>query len=163
LLLCLRGDPAAGTTLASADVLLEQLGDETISTLTEPRFRTAVDASFLDGRPGPPGELRPVLRLTDGSATMVYDADLTTGVDHGARRALDLLGAATTAHHTTVVLRPGDLLIVDNDAAVHGRTAFTPRFDGTDRWLQRTFVVDDLAPSAGERAGRVITTEFAVA
>ena len=35
-----------------------------------------------------------------------------------------------------------------------------PRYDGTDRWLLRAFVVADLAPSAGERAGRVITTVF---
>ena len=44
--------------------------------------------------------------------------------------------------------------------AVHGRTPFEPRFDGTDRWLQRTFVVSDLAPSAAERRGRVIVTQF---
>jgi L-asparagine oxygenase len=104
-----------------------------------------------------------VLRLTDDTTTMVYDADLTTGEDADAQRALDLLTSAAAAHHTTVVLRPGDLLVIDNHAAVHGRTAFTPRFDGTDRWLQRTFVVDDLAPSAAERTGRVITTEFTLA
>ena len=59
-----------------------------------------------------------------------------------------------------VVLEPGDLLVIDNHVAVHGRSPFTARFDGTDRWLQRTFVVDDLAPSAAERRGRVIVTEF---
>jgi L-asparagine oxygenase len=61
---------------------------------------------------------------------------------------------------TSVVLEPGDLLVVDNNVAVHGRSPFTPRFDGYDRWLQRSFVVTDLAPSAGQRVGRVITTEF---
>ena len=61
---------------------------------------------------------------------------------------------------TSVVLEPGDLLVVDNNVAVHGRSPFTARFDGTDRWLQRSFVVADLAPSAGERDGRVITTQF---
>ena len=45
--------------------------------------------------------------------------------------------------------------------AVHGRSSFPARFDGTDRWLQRAFVVADLAPSAAERQGRVITTRFA--
>ena len=60
-----------------------------------------------------------------------------------------------------MVLEPGDLLVVDNAVAVHGRSPFRARFDGTDRWLQRSFVVGDLAPSAGERIGRVITTRFA--
>ncbi len=61
---------------------------------------------------------------------------------------------------TSVVLEPGDLLVVDNNVAVHGRSPFSARFDGTDRWLQRAFVVTDLAPSAADRTGRVITTEF---
>lgn len=35
------------------------------------------------------------------------------------------------------VLEPGELLLVDNDVAVHGRVPFTARYDGTDRWLKR--------------------------
>jgi L-asparagine oxygenase len=50
--------------------------------------------------------------------------------------------------------------VVDNDLAVHGRTPFKPRFDGTDRWLQRTFVVADHTAADGSREGRVITTRF---
>ncbi|WP_040838001.1 TauD/TfdA family dioxygenase [Nocardia brevicatena] len=34
-------------------------------------------------------------------------------------------------------LEPGELLLVDNDVAVHGRVPFTARYDGTDRWLKR--------------------------
>jgi L-asparagine oxygenase len=50
--------------------------------------------------------------------------------------------------------------VVDNQVAVHGRSPFRARFDGTDRWLQRTFVVPDLAASAADRTGRIITTRF---
>jgi alpha-ketoglutarate-dependent taurine dioxygenase len=60
-----------------------------------------------------------------------------------------------------VVLEPGDLLVVDNTVAVHGRSPFPARYDGTDRWLQRAFVVADLAPSAAVRSGRVVRTRFA--
>jgi L-asparagine oxygenase len=73
---------------------------------------------------------------------------------------LNELTNAIARRHTAVVLEPGDLLVIDNSVAVHGRSPFTPRFDGTDRWLQRTFVVADLSASAGERDGRVITTRF---
>ena len=38
-------------------------------------------------------------------------------------------------------LEPGDLLMVDNRRAVHARTAFRPRYDGQDRWLQRVYAV----------------------
>ena len=37
-------------------------------------------------------------------------------------------------------LAPGDVLVIDNDAAVHGRESFRARFDGTDRWLRRVSV-----------------------
>jgi L-asparagine oxygenase len=50
LLLCLRGDPAAATTLSSVHELLPQLPPELVQVLSEPRFRTAVDESYLDGR-----------------------------------------------------------------------------------------------------------------
>ncbi len=45
------------------------------------------------------------------------------------------------------VLEPGDMLIVDNRKAVHGRTGFTPRYDGEDRWLRRCFTVSDIRAS----------------
>jgi L-asparagine oxygenase len=92
--------------------------------------------------------------------SMVFDADLMIGVDPVAQEALEALSAATERCHTSVVLETGDLLVVDNNVSVHGRSPFTPRFDGTDRWLQRAFVVADLAPSASQRTGRVITTRF---
>lgn len=34
-------------------------------------------------------------------------------------------------------LQQGDLCIVNNNGALHGRSAYLPRFDGQDRWLQR--------------------------
>jgi L-asparagine oxygenase len=133
---------------------------DVVDTLFEPRFRTAVDESYLAGRPNVLGPRMAVLSGRRDTPSMVFDADLMVGVDAEADAAIRHLADVTAAHHTGVVLEPGDLLVVDNHVAVHGRSPFTPRFDGTDRWLQRTFVVTDLAPSAGERDGRVITTRF---
>ena len=82
------------------------------------------------------------------------------GTDEQAEDALAILGDALSDHRQTVALEAGDLLIIDNAMVVHGRSPFASRFDGTDRWLQRAFVVTDLAASDGERAGRVITTVF---
>ncbi|GAQ60052.1 L-asparagine oxygenase [Streptomyces scabiei] len=36
---------------------------------------------------------------------------------------------------------------------LHGRSAFTPRYDGRDRWLQRTFAFSDLRRSRDHRPG----------
>jgi hypothetical protein len=160
LLLCLRGDPAAATTLASIHEIAPQLPLNVRAVLFEPRFRTAVDESYLGARPTRLGAPMPVLTGDWDHPTMVFDADLMVGMDDEAEAALQQLAEATERCHTSVVLDAGDLLVVDNSIAVHGRTPFTPRFDGTDRWLQRTFVVCDLAASSGERDGRVVVTEF---
>lgn len=39
-----------------------------------------------------------------------------------------------------VSLAPGEVLVVDNDLAVHGRVPFRARYDGSDRWLKRASV-----------------------
>lgn len=160
LLLCLRGDERALTTLASIRELMPVMRPDVVETLFEPRFRTAVDESYLDGRPNRLGPPAPVLRGRREEPSMVFDADLMVGIDEEADEALRCLRDATERHHTAVALQAGDLLVVDNDVAVHGRTAYRPRFDGTDRWLQRSMAVCDLAPSAADRSGRIITTRF---
>ena len=161
LLLCLRGDTAARTTYASIYDVVEQLAADTVALLRQSRFRTAVDESFLNGAPprllGP----MPIISGSAESLTFVYDADLMVGVDAEAQMALEELTRVVRENEQHVILDAGDLLVIDNNVAVHGRSPFTPRFDGTDRWLQRTFVVADLAPSAAERNGRIITTSFA--
>ena len=162
LLLCLRGDPSAFTTLSSIFEVLPHLASDVVEVLFQPRFRTAVDESYLHGRGNVLGAPMAVLTGDRRRPSMVFDADLMVGLDTEADDALRVLGDATSAYHTSVALEPGDLLVVDNAVAVHGRSPFEPRFDGTDRWLQRTFVVSDLAPSAADRRGRVITTHFGV-
>lgn len=162
LLLCLRGNPDAVTTLASVHEVLHRLPGDVVDTLFEPRFRTAVDESYLHGRSNVLGEPMAVLCGDRARPSMVFDADLMVGTDTVADAALRALGDEVARHHTGLALEAGDLLVVDNDAAVHGRSPFVARFDGTDRWIQRSMVVTDLAPSAGERRGRVIVTEFGV-
>jgi L-asparagine oxygenase len=160
LLLCLRGDPNATTTLSSIFEVLPTLPWRVVDTLCQPRFRTAVDESYLHGRENELGAPMPVLSGERHRPTMVFDADLMVGTDTEADDALRALGAAVEAHKTGLALEAGDLLVVDNNVAVHGRSSYTPRWDGYDRWLQRAMVVADLAPSAGERDGRVIVTHF---
>jgi len=160
LLFCLRGDPNARTTVASIHTALAFLDRDIVDVLFEPRFRCAVDESYLHGRSNVLGEAMPVLTGDLADPTMVFDQDLMVGTDEEADEALVALGRALDAHHAEIVLEPGDLLVIDNHMVVHGRSPFTARFDGTDRWLQRAFVVDDLTASEGERDGRVITTLF---
>jgi L-asparagine oxygenase len=164
LLLCLRGDAAARTTLASVHDIIESIDPALraamVTAMFEPRYRTAVDASFLDGRTNEFGSPKPLVSGTLAEPTFVFDADLTVGIDPFAEQVVDEVRAAIERCQTSVVLESGDLLVIDNNVAVHGRSPFVAKFDGNDRWLQRSFVVADLAPSAADRIGRVITTTF---
>ena len=72
-------------------------------------------------------------------------------LDPEATKALEAVIAAFDAKLRDVILGPGDLLIVDNMRAVHGRRPFTARYDGTDRWLRRINVLADLRRAAGRR------------
>jgi len=65
--------------------------------------------------------------------------------------AFKQLCAGLEAGMRDVVLRPGDLVFIDNFRAVHGRKSFTPRYDGTDRWLKRLNITRNLR---GSRAWR---------
>ncbi|WP_256986823.1 TauD/TfdA family dioxygenase [Streptomyces sp. BR123] len=70
------------------------------------------------------------------------DAPYTTALagDDEAVEALTAIVDQLTRAQRDVVVDEGDVLIVDNYRAVHGRRSFQPRFDGTDRWLKRMSV-----------------------
>ena len=53
----------------------------------------------------------------------------------------------------------GDILLFDNRRVMHARTPFEPRYDGTDRWLQRVIITDDLGRSEGRRSVRTRVVE----
>lgn len=160
LLLCLRGDAAASTTLASIQEVIGDLPPAAVDVLFQPRFRIGIDESFLGGRDNVLGAPMPVLSGDRSNPTLVFDEDLMVGTDPEATSSLALLGQAVLRRHAHVTLEAGDLLIIDNARAVHGRSPYTPRFDGSDRWLQRTFVVQTLPTRAEDIDGRVICTEF---
>lgn len=160
LLLCLRGDPRAATTLCSIGALVDAVSQGDRAVLATARFTTTVDESYVAGTSTRRSLPRPILTGDPARPKLWLDADLMRGTDDEAQAALDRLSALAAEQATGIVLEAGDLLVVDNDVAVHGRSPFAPRFDGTDRWLQRTFVVADHTAADGERVGRIIGTRF---
>ena len=158
LLLCLRGDPQAATTYALLKDVLALLPDQARQDLSREEFTTGVDSSY---NPRPGAVSKPHSVLSSGNVPVwCWDQELTQGTTPRAREALLDLAAAVGACSRAVVLEKGDLLILDNNSVVHGRSPFSPRFDGTDRWLQRSFVVPDLRAVGDDLSGNVITTSF---
>ncbi|WP_392960817.1 TauD/TfdA family dioxygenase [Streptomyces sp. LN245] len=142
-LLCLRQDHegVAATRVASVREAYALLTDGQRDVLRTPVFKSAYPTSFSRNiaGPRPSSGLHPVLFGQEPDLFMRFNSHTTTSDDAVASRALRALSEALEEVCHEVVLAPGDLVVVDNHIAAHGRSAFTPRFDGTDRWLRRCY------------------------
>lgn len=152
-LLCLRADPSAATTFASVRNL--RLPSKYKRILFEKRFLVEADAAHpVAQRRGPSlvsilhGNYEdPFVRLDPLHMRASKD-------DREAEEALVELMRLMASAGRQYVLERGDLLIMDNQRVLHGRTRFAPRFDGTDRWLQRVSVTADIRKWGSSRGNR---------
>ncbi|MFD9302857.1 TauD/TfdA family dioxygenase [Streptomyces sp. NPDC060048] len=153
--LCLRADHdrIAGMRIAGIRQALTLLTPADRQALFTPEFTTTPPPSFspdsatskADAKP------RPVLSGAAEDPDIRMAQLVTTPLTPRAAAALGEFGRACEATAHTLRLTPGDLVIIDNRVTVHGRTAFHPRYDGADRWLQRTYVTTDLRRSRDHR------------
>ena len=169
ILLCLRGDDAVETTYADDFDIVPKLSNEAISILQKKWFTTQIDQSFRsDGQPDVHIHT-PILEKTNTDWMVwkiTYDSWFMKAVGDGsdesrsqAERALQEMRDAVNSSTKEVVLKTGDLLVINNDCTVHGRKPFQPRYDGTDRWVQRMLAIREMPPSE-HVDGHVITTKF---
>ncbi|MGW1433463.1 TauD/TfdA family dioxygenase [Streptomyces sp. NPDC002431] len=153
-LMCLRNPDAVGTTVSLVESV--EFEEPLREVLHQDRFRFFPDDSHQTAplpatgtRPAleeRPHEVASVLFGPEDSPYLRIDADFTSPVPGDSEaelvmeRAAELLADAAER----VVLGPGEAVFVDNYQAIHGRDTFTPRYDGTDRWLKRTSLVRDI-------------------
>ncbi|WP_350277763.1 TauD/TfdA family dioxygenase [Kribbella sp. HUAS MG21] len=147
LLLCLRADHErqAGLRVACIRTALDKLSKECVETLFRPEYITAPPPSF--GDEGALTEPHSILSGAGDDPDVLVDFAATKPLTADGEAAVRELQTVFAATADTIYLEPGDLAVVDNRVAVHGRTSFTPRYDGRDRWLQRTFSLRDLRAS----------------
>lgn len=161
-LLCVREDSNAGTTIALLPDIIEQLDEQTIAILHQRVFETTLDESFRN--PTQPNRSLMTSVLYDGATSMTYDRALMRGINDDAQGALAKFSAAVDKVTKTLFLKVGQLMLIDNKTAIHGRTPFVARYDGTDRWLKRVMVSTRLPahPELSVQGGRslVVNTRF---
>jgi alpha-ketoglutarate-dependent taurine dioxygenase len=154
-LLCLRADrdDKAETEVASIKSILAEIPISMRQVLFQPRFRAGVDLSPNgDNR----REDRPLVPILSGQAYdpfFAFDPGLIEPADRESAVAFQRVRDTLNQVYNYIKLRPGEMLIVDNRRAVHGRSVFKAYYDGEDRWLQRVYVVRDLAATNEERDG----------
>lgn len=161
-LLCVRGDERVQTALAPVDRI--PLSEEEESVLRQPRYMHGIDkASGGTGRPED-GVQGPALYGEDGKRFVRIDMDCAAAVtgDDEAASALKTFHDGADKAGIYVTLGEGDILLFDNRRVMHARTPFEPRYDGTDRWLQRVIITDDLGRSTDRRTNhlRVVENEL---
>lgn len=146
-LMCLRNPDAVPTTFALInDVRLEP---DQIEVLFESRFVFRPDPSHPTDSEGEKG---PILFGNPRAPYLRFDPYCMDQPEaEEARLAMDYLIRAIDENLTGVALRPGECLFIDNYRAVHGRSSFQARFDGTDRWLKRINIARDLRKSRAVR------------
>lgn len=161
-LLCVRDDPNAGTTYAELADILDNLDERVIDHLHQPVFATRLDASFQTL-----GQVDKSIRtpiLFDGATSMTYDRHLMTGLNEAAQSSLNEFTRAVEKSTKTIYLKAGEVAIINNLTVVHGRTPFSPRYDGTDRWLKRVMLSNNFPSSDNCKCGldglSIITLRF---
>lgn len=152
-LACVRSDPTgdAGLRVSSIRNAVDDLPEDVVAALRRRQYLTERPPSFGGGR------------AVEHAVLSGDPCDPNVCVDFAATRPgrdapevtepLHLLEEAIEAHTETLRLSVGDVAVVDNRVALHGRTSFRPRYDGTDRWLHRVYVSLDARRTRGDRLG----------
>jgi len=145
LLYGVRNDDGVKTLISGIDAAIEAFDRQDrryLDELRKPKFFHPVPAHFKRRPRRIPS--RPV--LTEGRWGMhlrVRFDSTGTACPIGAK-ALKALHKAMGAVTQGIALMPGQLLVVNNAKAAHGREAFTPTLDANDRELWRIYVAEDV-------------------
>ena len=141
----LRGDPQALTYAFSGRKISKLFSPEEVAKLRQPLWATTIDESFQPYIPNPDAVRGPfpILNGPDDDPYVLVDQDLMHGITADAQKLLEKVVQVYIENRDAHNLQPGDLLMLDNLRAMHGRSMYSPRFDGKDRFIARGFVVRD--------------------
>lgn len=156
-LACIRGDPLAQTYVLPVKYILENMNDNERETLRLPLWKTGVDLLFkLNGNEFIQGDIRgpfPIISGDDVDPKLLFDQDLMFGVNESADNLIKKIIEIYYKHRIQHNLQSGEIILIDNMRAVHGRSPFYPKYDGDDRFLIRCFAVYDFQYSSYARDG----------
>lgn len=149
-LVCLRQDHEgrALTHYADARDICALLSSETVAELRKPLFRLNAPGSFCRemGRSQVLGQPAPLINGPEFAPEISVSANGVEPLTEEAGRAVEALQGACREVAHQVALEPGQALLINNRKGLHARSRFEARHDGTDRWLQRSYVRTSLWP-----------------
>ena len=83
-----------------------------------------------------------------------------TGITEEAQQIIYRIIDIYKRFRIQICLQSGDILILDNRFVVHGRSPFSPKFDGNDRFLIRAFAVLKINEEYICSNRRMVLTEY---
>lgn len=153
----LRNPNQVPTMVMPLEKLMERLSKEHIDELQKPQFIIGSQLTFREGMKRILGDELMVddaqlLFAMNGSwwirfshsSTLIADTDKKS-----AQEAMDALKNACADCAIPVPLAPGDIALVNNRIALHGRSEVGDEYGGQTRWLLRTYGLDisDIDPN----------------
>lgn len=137
------------TTFIPIDDVLRDLSQTDVDELKKSQFLIRAQKTFREGTKRILGREHtvdgaPVLKSLNGKIYVRYSHSNVLPEVEGslADQALKNLEVACSHSAKSVVIRPGDILIVSNRLALHGRGAVGDRVGSNSRWLLRTYGLD---------------------
>jgi L-asparagine oxygenase len=163
-LACLRGDPNALTYILPIHKIIDQMTREEKLLLREQLWKIGVDLSFkLHGKEFAEGEIRGPISIIYGEENdphLTFDQDLMFSFCETGEYLLNKIENIYYKDRFQHNLTPGEIILIDNRRAVHGRSPFFPKYDGNDRFLVRCFSTFDYEKSAFARSGRMVNAIY---
>jgi hypothetical protein len=142
---CLRNPQSVATTVLPLAEVLAKLGTETKRVLQQPLFVAKSQSSF--DRDIVINNVPALVRLSSGALGVRYSTSKLAATCSVSAAALEELRQVIGSFDSSwsVVLEPGDILILNNRLCMHGRgeVGGSSKFNGEDRWLLRLYGYDD--------------------
>ena len=145
---CIRGDKSALTYILPINTIIRYLDENDKKLLQQPLWKIGVDYSFkLNGNEFIDGNERgpiPIINININDVDaedpiLIFDQDLMIGITEEANEIIKKITNIYYEHRIQHCLQPGEIMIINNNKAVHGRSGFAPKYDGKDRFLIRCF------------------------
>ena len=139
----INSDPEVPMTIVSTVELVRRLSPATQSALAQPEFAVSSPAAVTERCVA---RNLPLLdRDEAGRLISRISLGLCDGLTPRAARALREVSEALAdpSLHHRINLRCGDLVVLDNWRTLHRRKAYSPAWNGRDRWLIRIYAAPE--------------------
>lgn len=160
-LACLRGSTDAITYLLDIEEIKKHLTEREYNMLWLPLWMIGIDASFLLKEIEEKKQVRgpfPMLSKKENKTYFIFDKDLMRGITEESNELIDKITKIYENNRLGYCLQAGEIMIIDNRRIIHGRSSFCPKYDGTDRFLVRSFGVEQLNPEI--MSGNIILSKY---